>query len=90
MSTLEEEGKAAEGRRGNEGRGEERGNLRSDYSGEEEEEYKEEEGKGKYARGRQSRKGVVYVQTTAITAFSLQDTPPQSTVKTAGLLHSKK
>ena len=55
LSTLEEEGKAAEGRRGNEERGE-RGNLRSDYSGEE---YKEEEeGKGKYARGRQSRNGV--------------------------------
>ena len=62
LSTLEEEGKAAEGRRGNEGRGEERGNLRSDYSGEEEEEYKEEEGKGKYARGRQSRNGACCVR----------------------------
>ena len=60
----------------------ERGNLRSDYSGEEEQSrgYKErrKERANMLVAGNPATPTAKYVQTT-ITAFSLQDTPPQST-----------
>ena len=70
------EGETSEG-------GEERGNLRSDYSGEEEQREGIRRGGRKeranmLVAGNPATPTVKYVQTT-ITAFSLQDIPPQST-----------